>query len=491
VRQRSFLNSVKWAYSANWGERAFSALFMFILAALLGPRDIGLLSIAVIYIAFLQMFLDQGLVAALIQKKNLDKEHLNAVFWMDLGLSLVLVAVSVLFGRWWARINHAPEAASLIFVLSLCIPIEGLAVVHKAMLSREMDFKSLSVRSNASVMLSGVVGIGMALLGFRSWSLVGQQIVKDLTALILLWKLSPWRPRLSFSFEHLRELMGFSISNFIAQLGVFVDSYASSVVLGLMFGPVAVGLYRLAERMVNSIIAATTGSIQWVSLPEFSRLQDNPDELRKSVITCIRLSSIVTLPVLACLGAVAAPLMIVVGPQWIPAIGILRVLCASGMIVSVSFFTGPLLQAMAKVKLAALLEWSRTLMGIAFLAMAGMLARNGSISIQVLAIAGARVMLGVCIVTPVFLVILLRLTRMSVTELISGITPSVCSAATIIAVVSLFHYSGIHLDVKPIVVLIAEVVIGSTTGIATLLYWDAHLRTSALRWVRLNGVLQE
>src|SRR5437660_12203229 len=119
---KSFLNAVKWAYTANWGERAFSALFTFILAGLLGPRDFGMASIALIYILFLQMFLDQGLVAALIQKRNLEPEHLDAVFWMNFVLSLVLVGVSILLGRWWAAMNHLPEIAAVISVLSLCIP---------------------------------------------------------------------------------------------------------------------------------------------------------------------------------------------------------------------------------------------------------------------------------------------------------------------------------------------------------------------------------
>ena len=110
----SFLNSIKWAYTGNWGERAFSALFMFILAAMLGPRDFGVISIALTQVLFLQMFLDQGLAAALIQRKDLKQEHLDAVFWMDLALSLVLLLLIIVFCRWWARLNVDPEASPVI-----------------------------------------------------------------------------------------------------------------------------------------------------------------------------------------------------------------------------------------------------------------------------------------------------------------------------------------------------------------------------------------
>lgn len=151
----SFLSSVSWAYAGNSGEKLFSALFTLMLAGMLGPRDFGTVSIALVYIAFLQMFLDQGLATALIQRANIEPEHLDAVFWMDLILSLVLVLLAIGCSRKWAAMNHAPEIARVISVLSVSIGVEALAVVQIALLRREMDFRSLSIRTNVSVLAGG------------------------------------------------------------------------------------------------------------------------------------------------------------------------------------------------------------------------------------------------------------------------------------------------------------------------------------------------
>jgi O-antigen/teichoic acid export membrane protein len=482
--QRSLLNAVKWSYTGTWGDRAFSALFTFILAALLGPREFGVVSIAVVYILFLQMFLDQGLVAALIQRKRLEPEHLDAVFWMDLVLSFVLVGVSIPLSRWWAAMNHAQQVASIISVLSLCIPIEGLAVVQKALLSREMDFKSLSIRSNASVLVGGVVGIGMAYGGCGVWALVGQQIARDLSALILLWKLSPWRPRLEFSWKHLRDLLGFSVSNFVGQLGVFADTYASSIVLGVFFGPVAVGLYRLADRVAGTVLVAATSSIQSVSLPEFSRLQDKPEELRKSALTCIRLSSTVTLPALAGVAVVSGPLMATVGAKWVPAANVLRILCILSMLLVFAYFTGPLLQALHKVRLVAALEWARMLVGTVLLLAAGFLMRNGTVSSQIVGIALARLVTGGLLVTPVFLYILMRLAGISLRDLLSSVAPSASTAVGVVCAVLLFHSVGWFSGGKPAILLATEVFIGSMAGLPILLVLDSRLRLAIVRLFR-------
>jgi len=119
AEKKSFLNAVKWAYTGNWGERGFSALFTLILASILGPRDFGVVAICVVYITFLRLILDQGLAAALIQRKEIEQEHLDAVFWMDLALSLILVLLSIACSRKWAVVNHSPEIGRIIPVLSV------------------------------------------------------------------------------------------------------------------------------------------------------------------------------------------------------------------------------------------------------------------------------------------------------------------------------------------------------------------------------------
>ncbi len=73
--QRKFHNAIKWAYVMNCGQQGLTALFAFGLAAIVGPSDFGTLAMAMIYIQFIQIFLEQGLVATLIQRKHLRTDH--------------------------------------------------------------------------------------------------------------------------------------------------------------------------------------------------------------------------------------------------------------------------------------------------------------------------------------------------------------------------------------------------------------------------------
>jgi PST family polysaccharide transporter len=460
-----------------------------VLAGVLGPRDFGLVSIALIYITFVQLFLEQGLASALIQKKDLRQEHCDAVFWLNLLMSLSFVALTIFISGWWARINHAPELSRVLSVLSLCIPIEGLSIVQAALVRRELDFRTLTIRSNVALFLGGVTGMGLALAGFGVWALVGMQLVRDSSALVLLWKLGHWRPKLEFSFKYLKELLSFSGHTFLGGLGIFADMQMGSVLLGILFGPVAVGLYRLGERLMSSVVSVATTSIQGVSLSEFSRLQNQPEELRKSVISCIRLSSLVTIPALVGMAVVSGPLMATLGPKWMPATNVLRILCAQAMIFTLSYFTGPLLNALGRPDMSAKLEWLRAIIGCLFLVVIGLLLRRAPVGWQLNGIALAKAIPNVLFITPLYFYLLMRFARVSLQDVLSVLWNPVCASLSIVAAVYLLRLVVGSTWTRPISLVAAETAIGGAAGLAVLITLEKHLRGTALRIANRVGWL--
>ena len=261
----------------NWGQRALGAVFTFVLAAILGPHDFGVVAIALVYIALVQVFLEQGFSTALIQREDLEPEHLDSAFWLNVVWCLVLAGVSVALSGWWADVNGTPILQDVISVLSLAARLRGPQ--HRpagATSSGSAEFKKLAIRTNVAALARRRVGVALALAGAGVWALVAQQLVMDATALVLIWMLSPWRPGLRFSRRHARDLLGFSSHVFVANLGGFVNRRADALLLGVFFGPVVVGIYRLADRFVDLLLELTMRPVGLISLPLFSRLQQRP-----------------------------------------------------------------------------------------------------------------------------------------------------------------------------------------------------------------------
>jgi len=475
--ESKFHHALKWSYVMNWGQQIISAALAFVLAAILGPSDFGLIAIAMVYILFVHMLLDQGLVAAIIQRKDLSPEHLDSVFWLVQGVCVVLVAVAIPLSGWWAAINHTPKLASIVFWLSITIPIESLAVVQKAVLQREMDFRSLSIRTNLSVIGGGLLGLAMALAGFGVWSLVGQQIATNALALLMLWKLSHWRPRLRFSYERLKELFHFSMANFVAKLGVFTNGQINVLLMGIFFGPVSVGLYRFAAKAMSTFFQLSQFSLLSVSLPEFSRWQDDPVRLRQSVLACIRLCGVLTIPALAGLAATSDLVMGMVGSKWLDAGGCLRVLCILGMFDGFAQFAGPLLQAVNRPKLLAGLSWLQTSLNASLLATAAALLRGASDRNVVIGVAITHLIALLIIGIPLSLYSLKRFCNITIFDVLRKLAPSILAGIATAVVVFIPQYFGIFQGWKPAVALVVLIAVGAPVGIGILLALDLETRS--------------
>jgi len=476
----TFRGAVLWSYLMNGGEKAIFTLVTFVLASVLGPSDFGTVSMAMVYILFIQMFLEQGLCLALIQRKNLDTEHLDSVFWMVMVAGLALVGISVGLSGWWARVNHLPTLAPVIRWLSVSIVIESLTVVQRAILHRDMNFKSLSLRSNAAAAVAAVVSLGMAFAGFGVWALVGQKLGEDVAALALLWKLSSWRPRFRFSFLHLKQLLGFSIASLFTKTGVFVNSYATGMLIGLFFGPVTVGIYRLAERVVNTLLDTTTTPLQMAAFSQFSRLQDRKVELQQSALQCLRLGATLTIPSLAGLALVSSPLMAVMGPQWAPAARVLQILCAMGIVLTFTRFTETLLPALSRPHYLAVIKWAQCVVTVAFLLGVAFALKQSPVGKQVIAIALSQFVVGALIFGPILFYLLIRLSGISLSALVLISVPPLIAAAAAAVTVFGLSQSGLLQGARPVVVLAADVVAGGVAGIAALLVSDRHLKSDIL-----------
>ena len=475
---RSFMNALMWSYAGSLGDKGVSALFFLVIAGILGPKDFGVVSLAIIYVGFLKMFLEQGLRTALIQRKNILQEHLSSVFWMNLGLSFGLVIFAILFSRIWGLLNHSPELALVASVLSLTLVLEALAIVQSAILLREMNFRVFAIRTNVANLISGVIAITLAWKGAGVWALVAQALLRDSIALILLWRLTTWRPTFAFSWPHLKELLGFSTKNFVAQLAIFADSQAASIALGLFIGPLAVGLYRIADRVMATVMTTALASIQAVSLPQFSRHQDYPNELKKSVIACIHVSATATIPALTGLGTVSYALMAAIGSMWLPAAGALKVLCIAGIGAMFTFFTSPLMQALGKPQQVAVLEWTRAFIDCLAFGFAGYLIRDGRPEVQVVSIALARLLVTLLFELPVYVYLLLRFAHISVREFIKPAMPAFAASAGMATVLLILEMSGLLTNLGRVTQLIIEVIVGALVAAGILIFVDSQARNT-------------
>ncbi|MCC6222815.1 MAG: lipopolysaccharide biosynthesis protein [Thermoleophilia bacterium] len=478
--ERRFRVSLRWAFLMNSGQRLVGMASTFALAAILGPHDFGLVAMAMVYVALIQVLLEQGISTALIQRQHLEREHLDSGFWMTLLWSLALGGLAVGLSGFWAAANREPELALLVKVLSILLPIQGLVVVQQAKLQREMRFKPLALRTNVAALAGAASGIPLAVLGVGVWALVAQELATATVGLVLLWAVSGWVPSRRFSRRHARDLLGFSLHAFAGNLGSFVNRRSDALLIGLFLGPTVVGLYRLADRLIEGLVSIVTRPVQLVSLPHFSRLQQDRAALQDAVTSCVRLTALTTVPAMLGVVALSDYLTDALGSEWRQAADALKLLALVGIGKAIILFTGPLLYAVARPQIRTAMVWALAAASAGSFATAGVVLADATVASQVLGTAGTRALLFTLVFIPVNLVVVARFTGISVKALLPPFVAPTAAGLVALGVVTGLGAAGTFAWLPAPAALVAAAATATVATVAALAGLRRRARSARL-----------
>lgn len=468
------------------GNQLSSTVAMLVIAALLGPEAFGTVALASLFLLFVQLFLEQGLTTTIIQRKVLTDRHLDAAFWIVLGTAGLLAVGTLALAGWWAEVNHAPELAGVLRVMSPIIVIQALTIVQEALLQRMLKFKSLALRANAAAVAGGVVGVVAALAGAGIWALVAQQLVTQSVALALLWVVSSWRPGFRASREAVKDLYGFSGRVFLGTTATFVQSQFDSIIIGVMFGPLTVGLYRMGLRITKTIVDGLSQPVAQAALPALARVQDSASKLDRTFRDSVARSTGLVIPLAAGAAAVGDVFFRVLGPQWAGAAAVMVAFAVLSCARSINNLCGPVLQATGHPGISAALTWGLAAVNVVVFVGVAAVVRGESAPGQAFAMAVARTAPFVLLYLPLTVGLAMKFAGSSFRGVFRAIRPSVLSVPAIVvgarASIAVFQpYLG---DLGNLIVAVA---VGGIAGVCVLVAMSPMWRratVSAFRVVR-------
>ena len=348
IKQKA-VKGVVWSLIQNWGSQAVSFIVFLILARLLTPEAFGLVALANTFLAFMKIFTEQGFTKALVQRRELEPEHLDTAFWSNIIGGILLTIITIFGAEYIAAIFNQPKLTPILKCFSFLFLINSTSHVHQALLSRKLAFKVMAVRTLIAIFLGGTVGVVMAFAGFGVWSIVSEQIVFESVVVLVMWQAVDWRPKFRFSGKHFRDLFSFGINIIGLKFIKFFNKRSDNLLVGYFLGEVALGYYAIAFRVLQVMTQLLVGTTNQVALPTFSKLQEEPERFRQAFYRVTQFTSLVAFPTFAGMAALTPELIVsVFGEQWIPSIPVMRVLAFAGIINSLSFFNNSVFMAMGK-----------------------------------------------------------------------------------------------------------------------------------------------
>lgn len=260
-------SGIVWSAFERFGQQGCAFVVQLVLARLLAPAEFGLIAMVSVFMAISMAIVDCGFGRALIQKEELSESDTSTIFYFNL-FSAVLVSFALyLCAPLIAGFYEEPQLTSIVRWLSLSLILGSAGLVHNSLLNRSLEFKQLFKASLPATILSGVVGVVMALMGHGVWALVGQVLSDRVLRSILVWRISGWTPQLIFDWSSLREMFPYgarlAVSSVLDQ--GFRNIYV--LVIGKVFTPVEVGYFQRARAFQQLPVANFQSILSRVAFP--------------------------------------------------------------------------------------------------------------------------------------------------------------------------------------------------------------------------------
>lgn len=440
-----------WSAMETWGRQLALFLTFVILAQYLGPEELGLAALAAVAPGVLCIPVVQGFPDALVQRAEIDPEHVDSVFWLllaaGLGLSTAIYVAAPLVAGFFGD----PLLEDLIRWASPVVAIQALAAVPTAILKRRLDFRLLAARTLAGTLIAGAIGIGMAIAGFGVWSLIAMQLAKAGAEAALLIALSGWRPRLRFSLARCRDLTPFAVPLVVQSLWTFMNEELPKVILGAFLGPYSVGVYAFARRLLDLLTQGLLSPLTNIALPAISRLQEQPEKVDQFFDTGIRMAGLIGFPAFVGFAAIApeaVPLLF--GAHWASAVLPVQMLTMLGLLRTVDSLCGLTLLALGHSRLVLALNVAYTALILAALPLGAAINLEAALAAQILCNV---------VLVPIFLGLAQRIAKL---DIVTPLTffPRLAAASGVLYVAVTAWRLGLPAGTPPVVVVGSSLLVG-------------------------------
>ncbi len=318
-------------------ERVIVQIVQFILgivlARLLLPTDYGLIGMIAIFFSISQAVIDSGFSQALIQRQNVSETDYSTVYFFNIFAALVLYGLLFILAPLVSNFYEQSALTAIIRVASLTIVFNGLSIIHLTKLTKSLDFKTQTKCSVTAIVISGVIGIYLAYIGYGVWALVAQMISKSFINLVLLMILRSWTPIKIFSKESFLGLFSFGSKLLASGLLNAVYSNLYLIAIGKYFSARELGLYTRANQFQLLPTETLAVILQRVTFPVLSTVQDDNSILLNYYRKFIRLAAFITFPLMIGLMVTAYPFIeVILTLKWIEAAPFLQLLAIAGLL---------------------------------------------------------------------------------------------------------------------------------------------------------------
>ncbi|MEL7111417.1 MAG: oligosaccharide flippase family protein [Pseudomonadota bacterium] len=299
--QKKFGSSFRAALTWNMlnigvGQVMTLAIFL-LLTTKLSPVVFGIFALALVFIEFFNLEGRFSIIDAIVQRQRFDKKSLATVYWVATGIYGAFAGLFVLLAPVIAGAFGYPEITDVLRALAVTLLIIPFSLAPTSVLYEKHDFKTITLRAIFAKFMGGMTALIVAFGPHPEWALVAQRVMANTAEAGLLIVQTRVFPSFNFDRSWARDFAKEAARIFMAQTCVKSLLRVLDIAIAAFFGAAAVGLWRIAERIMQAVFAAFANPISslWVIL--LSAKDTGPEDRKRIFLNLTQLGATILVPV--------------------------------------------------------------------------------------------------------------------------------------------------------------------------------------------------
>lgn len=328
LQSNTTVKSFLWKASERVMVQGLGLVIQIILARILLPEDFACVAIINAIVNFLGLFVQSGLSVTVVQKPDLTEKDVSTLTTISLLIATALFAVLFLAAPFISGYYNIGYIVWPIRVMGLSLFLYSFNSIQTGLLTRKMQFRTIFFRSMLATPLSGLVGIGLAYMGFGIWALIGFSITNILSIVIFMNMIPELRLKLGFSKKSAKEMYPFTLKILGTNLISTSGDTIRTMTIGKVFSADKLAYYDRAYTYSALATQVVSTSLSSVLLPVFSREQDDIVHLKAMARRSVGLAGFVLIPGLVGVAVISKPLiLLLLTEKWLPCAPFLSLFC--------------------------------------------------------------------------------------------------------------------------------------------------------------------
>jgi teichuronic acid exporter len=325
--------NIIWDYIGRFGNYLVSFLISIVLTRLLSVEEFGIMAIVMVVITMAAVFMDLGFNRAIIQQQQISVLQLSTIFYINLGVSFLLMLICFLLAGPLAMFYKQPIIKPLFQVVSISFLLNGLNLVPSALLYKRLKLKANSIILLSASLVSGLIGIIMAYSGYGIWSLVAQSLSSSCIILLLSMAYVKFLPTLQFNFSAIQPLWQYGSRMFASGLLDRLYSRLDSFIIGKIYSAETLGYYYRAQSLEGFVRTFSAGSLMGSLFPYIAKHQNDKPYLKDFYLKYLHAITFSAVGLCGLLFLVAPDLFVLLFTErWLYAAGLFQLMMLAGIV---------------------------------------------------------------------------------------------------------------------------------------------------------------